>query len=121
MRTILSKLIFNKRISILSPLVVITFIGIIFAFLLAIVPLNTQFYFYYDQARDAFEAYSIWYSHHVKILGPGTDIPGLYSGALWYYFLAIPYSIGNNNPEFSGYFLLIAAFLTLPACAYFAL
>ena len=120
MRTILSKFTFNIRISLLSPLVVITIIGIILAFLLAIVPLNTQFYFYYDQARDAFQAYNILHNHHIEILGPGTDIPGLFSGVFWYYLLAIPYSIGNNNPEFSGYFLLLTIFLTLPVCGYLA-
>src|SRR6266576_2700239 len=81
-----------------SPLVVLAIIGIIGAFLLAIIPLSTQFYFYYDQARDAFQAYNIWHNHHLEILGPGTDIPGLFSGVLWYYLLAILYSIGNSNP-----------------------
>src|SRR6185437_12605591 len=115
-----SKLTLKNRDLLISPLIVIAIIGIIIAFLLAIIPLNTQFYFYYDQARDAFQAYNIWHNYHLEILGPATDIPGLFSGVFWYYLLAIPYSIGNNNPEFSAYFLLFVIFVTLPVCGYLA-
>lgn len=73
-----------------------------------------QFYFYFDQARDAFEAYAIYHNHDLKIQGPATDIVGVYHGVGWYYFLAIPYLIGGENPNFAGLFLFFLIFLTLP-------
>src|ERR1035437_8570074 len=99
------------------PLIVILILVSI-ALLWAAIPLPKQLFFYFDQARDAFSAYGIWHNFHLPILGPMTDIPGLFHGVLWYYFLAIPYVLGNNNFYFTGYFLLILLFLTLPVCGY---
>lgn len=103
----------NNRI----PLITVSFVLLI-AFFLAAIPLPKQLFFYFDQARDAFSAYGIWHNFHLPILGPMTDIPGLFHGVFWYYFLAIPYFLGNNNFYFTGYFLLILCFLTLPICGY---
>jgi hypothetical protein len=103
----------KNRISLL-----VACVAIIAAFLLALIPLPKQLFFYFDQARDAFSAYAIWHNFHLPILGPMTDIPGLFHGVLWYYFLTIPYFLGNNNFYFTGYFLLILLFLTLPVCGY---
>lgn len=97
---------------------VAVFIAILIAFFWAVIPLPKQLFFYYDQARDAFSAYGIWHNFHLSILGPMTDIPGLFHGVFWYYFLAIPYALGNNNFYFTGYFLLTLLFLTLPVCGY---
>lgn len=62
--------------------------------------------FSFDQARDALEAYSIWHGHHLKILGPATDINGVFHGVLWYYLLAFAYAV-HNQPEFVAIFLSI--------------
>lgn len=80
--------------------------------ILSLLPLFSQLYFYYDQARDGFEAYNIWHNHDLKILGPGTDIVGVYHGALWYYFLAIPYSVSNNNPLAAALFCYVLLFFS---------
>lgn len=111
----LRKKIMNKKNRI--PLVAV-FIALLIAFCLAVIPLPKQLFFYFDQARDAFSAYNIWHNFHFPILGPMTDIPGLFHGVFWYYFLTIPYALGNNNFYFTGYFLLILLFLTLPVCGY---
>jgi len=108
--------IIRRRKNILS--FIICFTILLMSFLLAVIPFPKQLFFYYDQARDAFSAYGIWHNFHLPILGPMTDIPGLFHGVLWYYFLTIPYALGNNNFYFTGYFLLILFFLTLPVCAY---
>ena len=97
---------------------VAVFTALLIAFLWAVIPFPKQLFFYYDQARDAFGAYGIWHNFHFPILGPMTDIPGLFHGVFWYYFLSIPYALGNNNFYFTGYFLLILLFLTLPICGY---
>ena len=107
-----------KSGKIFSLFFIFSLIAVAVAFFLAIIFLPSQLFFYYDQARDAFSAYNIWHNFHLPILGPMTDIPGLFHGVIWYYFLAIPYFLGNNNPYFTGYFLLILLFLSLPFCGY---
>ncbi len=90
------------------------------AVLLAIIPLITQTFFYYDQARDAYEAYSIWHNHDFKILGPGTDIPGLFHGVIWYYLLGILYFIAGSDPQIVTTILFVFLFLTVPFIGYLA-
>ncbi len=97
----------NKHKFLLLTIFLITFFFGLFFF-------KDQFFFYYDQGRDAFEAYSIYHNGDLKIQGPATDMPGLYHGVGWYYFLAIPYFLGRENPFFTGIFLFFIIFLTLP-------
>ncbi len=98
----------------------IIFIAVCIAFLLAVIPFSHQLFFYYDQARDATEAYSIWHNHDIKILGPATDIAFLHHGVLWYYLLAILYGIFQQSVlPVAGVFLL-AFFITLPIVWYLA-
>jgi len=105
--------IFRKELQ--TTLGKVVFLGIILAFFLAVIPLLQQLFFYYDQARDAYEAYNIWHLHDLKILGPSTDIPFLHHGVLWYYLLAILYGIFQKNPSPVAIVFLTAFFLTLPA------
>jgi len=86
---------------------------ILSSFLLAAIPLYYQFSFYFDTARDAYEAYSIWGQGNIKILGPGTDFVGVYHGVLWYYLLAVIYFIAQGNPLIVGYIYFIFLFLTI--------
>lgn len=103
---------FKKELK--TPLGKITLVALIIAFLLAIVPFSEQLFFYYDQARDAYEAYNIWHFHDIKILGPGTDIAFLHHGVLWYYLLAILYSIFQQAVLPVAIIFLLAFFITLP-------
>lgn len=59
--------------------------------------------FSYDQARDAYRAQSITKNKDLKLLGPETDIPGVYHGVGYYYLLAIPYAL-FEAPVAAGYF-----------------
>lgn len=83
------------------------------AIYLAVIGLQAGIIFSYDQARDAIEAKSIWHDHHIKILGPSTDIPGVFHGVLWYYLLAVVYFIGRS-PEFTASVFCVFLFLTTP-------
>ncbi len=87
---------------------------ILAAFFFGLFFFKDQFFFYYDQGRDAYEAYSIYHDKDLKIQGPGTDIPGLYHGVLWYYFLSVSYLLGGENPLFAGLFLFFLIFATMP-------
>lgn len=89
-------------------------LGLLAAFLFAFWPLYSQVNFYYDQARDAYEAYSIWHNFDIKVIGPATDIPGLYHGALWFYFLAPLYFIGQGSFDIAATLFFLLSWLTLP-------
>lgn len=64
-------------------------------------------------ARDAYEAQAIWKNHDIKVQGPPTTTPGLYSGVLYYYLLAIPYSISNGDPKVAAIFLSLISSLSI--------
>lgn len=54
--------------------------------------------FAYDQARDAFQALEIMSTDPIKIIGPTTDISGLFHGSLYWYIISIPYTLSQGNP-----------------------
>lgn len=87
-----------------------------FSLVIAILHLQTQLVFGFDQARDAFAAYAIWHNFDLKILGPTTDIPGVFHGVLWYYFLAFAYFLGQT-PQNAALVSLIMVFCSAPAVA----
>lgn len=68
--------------------------------------LGNNFYFTMDQANDAVHVREILQHHKLPLLGPQTSIFGLYTGPLWYYFLAIGYGLFGGHP-FGGIFMLI--------------
>lgn len=88
------------------------------SFFYAISLLSTQIVFGFDQARDAFEAFTIWHDHHVKIMGPSSDVPGLNHGVLWYYVLAVAYFLGKGIPENAGFIILLILYLSMPFMAF---
>src|SRR3990172_10512254 len=53
----------------------------------------------FDQGRDFLRAEEIVRDHNLTFIGPTTGIQGLFHGAWWYYFLAIPYIIFQGNPN----------------------
>ena len=70
--------------------------------------------FGYDMARDAFHAHDILFKYDFMILGPGTDIPGLNHGVLWFYILVIPYLIARQDPQFAVIPFIILSIATIP-------
>lgn len=93
---------------------IITSAVVLSSFVFALKLISSQVTFGYDQARDAYEAYSIWHNHDLKILGPSSDVPGLNHGVLWYYFLALAYGISQGNPEGAATFSLVLLYLFIP-------
>lgn len=55
--------------------------------------------FGYDQARDALQSISIIKNLDIKIIGPTTDIRGLYHGPLYWYIISPFYYFSGGNPE----------------------
>lgn len=70
--------------------------------------------FGYDQARDALEAMSIFTTDHIKIIGPQTDIPGLFHGPLYWYLLAPFYYFGGGNPYIAKMLLVLTSLVCIP-------
>lgn len=97
-----------------------TLVILLIGFYLAVTRYASQIVFGYDQARDAFEAYSIWRDFNLKILGPSTDIPGVFHGALWYYFLAVVYFFGGDisSATFLVVIILFLSFIPVATLAH---
>lgn len=55
--------------------------------------------FGYDQARDALQSISIIRDKHPKIIGPTTDIRGLFHSPLYWYIVSPFYFFSGGNPE----------------------
>lgn len=105
------KKIFDKKITI-----ILIFL-IIFGFVLRTYYLNKlSITFMYDQARDAFIVREIL-NGDLKIQGPSANAPGLYHGVFYFYFLTIPYFIGNGSPVIADIWLSIFNTLTI-ICVY---
>lgn len=94
--------------------------AIVASFLLSYKSITGHLLFYYDQTRDAYESYSIWHYHHLKILGPPSGINGVFHGVLWYYVISLPYFLGNNNPQITALFFSFLLLLTVPLIGYLA-
>lgn len=73
----------------------------------------------YDQGRDFIKAQEIIRDLNPTLIGPTTGIPGLFHGAWWYYFLAIPYIIFSGLPIGFSIFIFIVSFLQIIFFSYF--
>lgn len=89
------------------------------SFIYALFLISTNLVFYYDQARDAYEAYGIWHDQNLKILGPSSDIPGIHHGVIWFYFLALIYGLGQGLPENAVRIMMTGLYLMIPVMWYF--
>lgn len=75
------------------------------AFGLRIYALNENLFFGWEQGRDALIVQEILSGQKLTLIGPKTDVEGVFHGAFYYYLLAIPYFLGNGNPLMAGYFI----------------
>ncbi len=72
---------------------------LIVGFFLRIYHLWDNIIFAFDQGRDATRILGIITLKHFKIVGPETDIPGIFNGPLFYYILAPFYLLFKLNPN----------------------
>lgn len=84
----------------------IVFIIFIFALILRSANLWNNILFTFDQGRDAQRIAGIVSLKDFKLVGPETDIPGVFNGPLFYYLLAPVYAVANFNPNFVALFIL---------------
>lgn len=80
---------------------------LVFSFILRVVPSQDHnFFFTMDQADDGVWAREFFERGQLLWHGAQTNIPGVYSGPLWYYFISIGYLIFRGDP-FGALFMVI--------------
>lgn len=77
--------------------------------------------FGYDQARDALQAISIIRDGNLKLIGPTTDIKGLFHGPLFWYLISPWYYFSSGNPIVARIFMVFVNSLNIVFIYYFAL
>ncbi|CAN5339374.1 hypothetical protein BH10PAT1_BH10PAT1_4670 [soil metagenome] len=78
---------------------IFVFAIILFGFVTRIYAIHgNNIFFTADQGRDALYVREIINSHALFLRGPETSVRGLFTGPLWYYFIAIGYAVMNGNP-----------------------
>lgn len=87
------------------PLFLLTII-LFAAFFLRTANLKDNILFAYDQARDAQRIFSMVYNGNLKIVGPETDIQGVFNGPFLYYVLAPVYYFSHFNPNAAALFFV---------------
>lgn len=65
----------------------------------------------FDQGRDFLKAQEIVRDKNITFIGPTTGVQGIFHGAWWYYFLAIPYFLFQGNPTGFIFFIFLMAFI----------
>lgn len=91
---------------------------VVFFFVLSVLvntyKLNDHLFFSHEQGRDARAARGIYTLKDFTLIGPKTEIPGLFTPPWYYYFLAIPYGIGNGNPTGAAFLEALLISTTAP-------
>ncbi|MFZ2026287.1 MAG: hypothetical protein WAV30_03320 [Microgenomates group bacterium] len=95
-----------------NPLFILLCIALL-AFVLRVINLQDNILFAYDQARDAQRVFNMVYKGDIKIVGPETDIQGIFNGPLLYYFLAPIYFFSNFDPNVAALFFVLVNVGTL--------
>ena len=101
----------NKLKLVLDNKVMILLLILLLGFVLRVINLKDNFIFAYDQGRDAYRIFNILRHGNFKIVGPETDVPGVFNGALYYYFLLPFYWISNFDPNLVAMFFVLANLL----------
>lgn len=95
--------------------IMICVLGIILRF----AHLTDTFQFAFDQSRDALRVMEIA-GGHLKIVGPETDIRGVFNGPFFYYLLAIPYLLSGFDPNAAAICMTIVNLLAAILMMWFA-
>lgn len=64
-------------------------------------------YFGYDQARDAYESQRIYNDRDLTLLGPRTEVDGVFHSPLYYYIIGPLYLFSEGQPYLPAAFVLL--------------
>lgn len=101
----------TKRIRV-SKLHVIVLILFLLAFLVRWWQIPDHLFFGFEQGRDAQVIGDIYTLKKFVIVGPKTDIGGIFHGPFYYYLMVLPYSISGGNPLVASAFLILLSSLS---------
>ncbi len=68
--------------------------------------LDTNLFFGPEQGRDFLVIKEFVLQHKLTLIGPKTDIGGIFHGPVYYYFTSIPFAMSQGDPLFSSKFLI---------------
>lgn len=80
---------------------------IVFAFTLRTLWWPENLFFGFEQGRDAWRITALIQGQDFIVVGPKTDIAGIFHGPHYYYLMALPYLLGAGNPVIASLFLII--------------
>ena len=76
------------------------------AFFIRAQNIQSNLFFGFEQGRDAFRIQSILQLEDFVLVGPKTDLDGIFHGPWYYYFMTIPYFLGGGEPLVSSLTLI---------------
>lgn len=82
--------------------------------------LPQHLFFGFEQGRDAQIIADIFYKHDFKLVGPKTDLAGIFHGAYYYYLLLPAYVFSHGNPLAASFWLILISSLTTVVAFFFA-
>ncbi|MEI7652901.1 MAG: hypothetical protein WCJ70_01295 [bacterium] len=85
----------------------------VFGFFLRIATLEQNLLFGFEQGRDALKATDIYSLKDIVLIGPKTDLDGIFHGVWYYYLIAILYFLFAGNPLYVTYALASINTLTI--------
>src|SRR5258708_7933885 len=74
--------------------------------------LPQNLFFGFEQGRDAQIIINIYQKHDFKLVGPKTDLAGIFHGAYYYYLLLPAYVLSHGNSLVGSFFLIVLSSLT---------
>lgn len=104
---------FPNKVKVIKHPYFLLFLIILSALLIRMTNLHDNILFGYDQARDAQRVYNMVYKGDIKIVGPETDIQGIFNGPLLYYILAPVYYFSNFDPNAAALMFVFINVLTI--------
>ncbi len=89
----------------LKPKFTLPFLIFLLTFFLRIYLLDNNLFFGWEQGRDAWVIKDIIELKKLTLIGPKTDLEGIFHGPFYYYLMAIPYFLGRGNPIIASLFI----------------
>lgn len=94
-------------------LYIFIFCSMLVAFLLRTYLLTSHLFFGPEQGRDFLVVRDMVLNHKWTLIGPKTDIEGIFHGAFYYELIAVPFAFSHGNPLLVSFFLIFIQSMTV--------
>jgi 4-amino-4-deoxy-L-arabinose transferase-like glycosyltransferase len=74
--------------------------------------------FNYEQVRDALASQKIFFQKKLTLIGPTTEIEGVFAGPLYYYLIGAIYFLYGQGPDLVALFYILLNLTTIPIIFY---